>query len=97
SKALGEVAEPPALTLRTSIIGPELKGRLGLLEWFLSKQGQRVNGYRQALYTGLTTQALADVIVALLRLDTMPSGILQVASSSISKFDLLQLINEVFD
>src|SRR5688500_13998946 len=36
SKELGEVVDGRALTLRTSIIGRELAGRQGLVEWFLS-------------------------------------------------------------
>jgi dTDP-4-dehydrorhamnose reductase len=41
SKYLGELHKPPSLTLRTSIIGHELKGRLSLLEsggFFLANQ-----------------------------------------------------------
>ncbi len=41
SKFLGEVSYAHCVTLRTSIIGHELKGKLGLIEWFLAQEGKR--------------------------------------------------------
>jgi dTDP-4-dehydrorhamnose reductase len=55
SKYLGEVRAPDCLTLRTSIIGRELQTSSGLVELFLSRRGQAVKGYRQAIYSGFTT------------------------------------------
>ena len=56
SKLLGEVSEAPnCLTLRTSIIGLELGNRGGLVEWFLAQRG-RIQGFRRAIYSGLTTR-----------------------------------------
>src|SRR2546425_2908134 len=52
SKFLGEVSyKPHTLTLRTSMIGRELRTRHGLVEWLLS-QRQAVNGYRRAIFSG---------------------------------------------
>ena len=62
SKFLGEVAGEGCLTLRTSMIGRELAGSQGLLEWFLGQQGKSVRGFRQAIFSGFTTQALAEII-----------------------------------
>lgn len=98
SKFLGETtdAETSAVTLRTSIIGRELgEPAHGLLEWFLSQQGGRVRGYARAVYTGVTTQELARV-VAMLCANRL-SGLYQVASRPISKYDLLHLIRERYD
>jgi len=51
-------AGPGCLTLRTSIIGPELPGRhQGLLEWFLASAGT-VPGYTKVVFSGLTTLAM---------------------------------------
>ena len=62
SKALGEVDAPHALTLRTSIIGPELlETPYGLLGWFLAQQGD-VRGFARALFSGLPTVELARVV-----------------------------------
>jgi dTDP-4-dehydrorhamnose reductase len=44
TKALGEVTGPGCLTLRTSIIGRELSGASGLVEWFLSRHGATADG-----------------------------------------------------
>ena len=59
SKLLGEVADPHAITLRTSIIGHELQSRGGLLEWFLSQQGQ-CRCYTRAIFSGFPTIVLAN-------------------------------------
>jgi dTDP-4-dehydrorhamnose reductase len=91
AKRLGEVTGPHAITLRTSIIGHELQGRSGLLEWFLS-QHDRCRCYTRAMYSGLPTVVLARLIrdVVIRRPDL--SGIYHVASRPISKFDLLALV-----
>jgi dTDP-4-dehydrorhamnose reductase len=91
SKLLGEIAEPHAITLRTSIIGHELQSRGGLLEWFLSQQ-DRCRGYTRAIFSGFPTIVLADLIrdVVIPRPDL--HGVYHVATSPISKFDLLQLV-----
>lgn len=96
SKALGELSGSGALTLRTSIIGRELFGTHGLLEWFLSNSGGTVKGFTRAIFSGLTTTELGRVIgeVAIPREDL--EGIYHVASAPISKFDLLGMVNEQF-
>ncbi len=91
SKLLGEVTEPHAITLRTSIIGHELQSGSGLLEWFLSQQGQ-CRAYTRAIFSGFPTIVLADLIkdVVIPRPDL--HGLYHVATRPISKFDLLQLV-----
>jgi dTDP-4-dehydrorhamnose reductase len=66
TKLLGEVPGPNALTLRTSLVGRELRGHLGLIDWFLSQRGCRVHGFVRALYSGLTTLAMADLMAWLI-------------------------------
>ncbi|MBX3119937.1 MAG: SDR family oxidoreductase [Fimbriimonadaceae bacterium] len=95
SKWMGEVTEGTALTLRTSIIGPELDGCSGLLEWFLSEH-KEVKGYTNALFSGLTTVELARVIARLITERPDLKGLYQVAGPAISKYDLLHLIKEAF-
>jgi dTDP-4-dehydrorhamnose reductase len=94
TKYLGEVSTGGALTLRTSIIGRELGSKYGLVEWFLSNKGGSVQGYSKALYTGLTTLALARTIGKIVDNHRDLSGLWHVSSEAISKFDLLKLINE---
>ena len=97
SKLLGEVAGEGCLTLRTSMIGRELAGRAGLLEWFLCQRGGRVQGFRSAVFSGLTTAALARVIAALLSDHPGLEGLFHVASQPISKHDLLLRIDRALD
>jgi dTDP-4-dehydrorhamnose reductase len=91
SKWLGEVSEPHAITLRTSLIGHELQTKSGLLEWFLSQQ-QQCRGYTRAIFSGFPTIVLAGLIrdVVIPRPDL--HGVFHVATRPISKFDLLQLV-----
>jgi dTDP-4-dehydrorhamnose reductase len=96
SKLLGEVAGHGALTLRTSIVGRELRGHFGLIDWFLSQRGPRIKGYVRALYSGLTTIAAADLVARLVRDHPDVEGLWHVSADPISKFDLLQIVKRVY-
>lgn len=91
TKFMGEVNEPPALTLRTSIIGHELRNHHSLLEWFLAQTGS-VNGYARTIYSGLPTTELARVVAELVLSRPGLTGLFQVASEPISKYELLRLV-----
>jgi dTDP-4-dehydrorhamnose reductase len=93
SKLLGEVDAPNALTLRTSMIGRELAATHGLVEWFLSNRGGRVEGFVNAIYSGLTTLELASLIARVIADHPRLEGIYHVSSDPISKFELLRLLN----
>lgn len=96
SKLLGEVDTPGAITLRTSIIGHELaNGATGLVGWFLSQKGA-VKGFRNAIFSGLPTVALADVIARHVLPAPELSGVYHVSAAPISKYDLLNLVAEVY-
>lgn len=95
SKLLGEVADGGGLTVRTSIIGRELSGASGLLEWFLG-QPTEVRGFRRAIFSGLSTPALARVIASIIIDHPELSGVRHVASTPISKFDLLCLLKNAY-
>ncbi len=94
TKALGEVTGPGCLTLRTSMIGPELASRYGLLEWFRSCRGGSVQGYRRVMFSGLPTVRVARLIEDLLDRCPTLSGVYHVAADPVSKLDLLRLIND---
>jgi dTDP-4-dehydrorhamnose reductase len=95
SKLLGEVHDLHALTLRVSIIGPELQGAQGLLAWFLSQTG-RVRGYRRAVFSGLTTLELAQVVRDRLLSRSDLHGLYHLSADPITKFDLLTLAGKIF-
>jgi dTDP-4-dehydrorhamnose reductase len=94
TKFLGEVGYENSLTLRTSIIGRELRYFKSLLEWFLSQHQQKVRGYKRALYSGVTTNYLAEVVRAILYQHPQLSGLYQVTGETISKYDLLCLLRD---
>jgi dTDP-4-dehydrorhamnose reductase len=97
SKLLGEIVDcRRALTLRTSIIGPELAALgHGLLAWFLA-QGEPVKGFRRAIFSGLPTVEVARFVqhFVLPRADLW--GLYHLASAPINKFDLLGLIAQAY-
>lgn len=97
SKYLGEVGYGCGITIRTSIIGHEItKDRHGLVDWFLSQEGE-VNGYAKAFFSGLTTLELTNVILEYVIRLSIPAGIYQVSAERISKFDLITLIAEQYN
>ena len=92
SKALGELEDEKNITLRNSIVGPDMNPKgIGLLNWFMQQQGD-VTGYTGALWTGQTTLQLAKTMEQAAKekahglYNTVPDG-------SISKCDLLKLFN----
>lgn len=97
SKFLGEVDGDHCLTLRTSIIGRELRSASGLVEWFLSQRGTTANGYKHAIFSGLTTDALSKTIAEVIEKHPQLCGIYQVSSEPINKFDLLSRIKSAMN
>lgn len=97
SKLLGEVATDNALTLRTSIIGRELRSTTGLVEWFLSNRGGEVKGFSEAVFSGLTTSALAALIGDLIASGEPLHGLYQVSAEPINKYDLLLLLDRAYE
>ncbi len=96
TKLLGEVDYENCLTIRTSMIGRELAGAHGLLEWFLSQEGGRVRGFRRAVFSGFTTGALADLLARVVAEHPTLSGIRHAAADPVNKFELLSLIKETY-
>jgi dTDP-4-dehydrorhamnose reductase len=96
TKLLGEVDYEGCLTIRTSMIGRELSGSHGLLEWFLSQEGNGVKGFRRAIFSGFTTTALSEIIVDIIENHPRLRGVWHVAAEPISKYDLLSMIREVY-
>ena len=91
SKLLGEVTAPGCVTLRTSLIGHELSGGHGLLEWFLAQEGP-VRGFARAIFSGFPTVEFARITAECIIPNPSLAGIYHVASDPISKYDLLQLV-----
>ena len=97
TKNLGEIDNVRNLTIRTSIIGPELKSNpTGLFNWVFSQKDNTIHGYSNAFWSGLTTIELAKFI--LWSLDKNLTGIVHATNSKgISKYNLVKLIDQTFD
>lgn len=93
TKALGEVIDHKNLTIRTSIVGPELKTKgIGLFHWFMNQPGP-VEGYKKVIWTGVTTLQLAKAIEA--DSDKGQTGLYHLVNNeTICKYDLLKLFNK---
>jgi dTDP-4-dehydrorhamnose reductase len=91
AKFLGEPSGGHTVTIRTSMLGPELGTRHGLLEWFLAQDGS-CRGFTRAIFSGLPTVALAAIVRDLVIPRPALSGIYHVASQPISKYGLLELV-----
>ena len=93
SKALGELEDGKNITLRNSIVGPDINPNgIGLMNWFMQQQGS-INGYTKAMWTGQTTLQLAKTMEVAAR--EKAHGLFNtVPSEPISKYDLLRLFNK---
>jgi len=97
TKYLGEIEKDGSLTIRTSIIGPELGTSRGLLEWFISNKGGEVNGYSMTAFSGFPTIVFAKVLKHIIVNYPDLWGLYHVASNPISKYMLLNMINDRMD
>ncbi len=92
TKSLGEVFSSSMYHLRCSIIGPEPKGHVSLLDWFLSQpRSSHVSGYTNHQWNGVTTLHFAKVCQGVIKcgLD-LPHVQHVIAGGSLSKAELLQ-------
>lgn len=96
SKLLGEITAPDGLTLRTSIIGRELRGGHGLVEWFLGQANGSVRGFANAIFSGMPTLTLASVIADLIERRPRLNGLYHLAAAPISKYELLLLLRDAY-
>ena len=92
TKALGEIEDDRNVTIRSSIVGPDLNPNgIGLLNWFM-KQNELINGFTKAIWTGQTTLQYAKTVESVAK--ERIHGIYNlVPDSSISKYELLKLFN----
>lgn len=96
SKLLGELTTyKNCVTLRTSIIGHELKTKFGLLEWFINQEGKSVKGFSGAIFSGFPVLELEKIIHD----HVIPNdlkGLFHVSAYPINKFDLLNIIKSEY-
>lgn len=92
TKSLGEINEIDALTIRTSVVGPQLKEGGELFHWFMNQSG-KINGYKKAFWSGVTTLELSKFVHwAILN---KINGIYNLTNNKkISKYELLLLFKK---
>lgn len=93
TKALGEIINSKHLTLRTSVVGPELKtDGEELFHWFMQQKGS-VNGFTKSIWSGVTTLELAKAVKR--AIDKNTTGLYHITNGkSISKYELLNLFKK---
>lgn len=95
SKALGELNDEKNITLRNSIIGPDINpDGIGLFNWFMKQEGV-INGYTKSMWTGQTTLQLAKTMEIAAK-ERVCGLVNAVPDHAISKYDLLKLFNKHF-
>ena len=97
TKSLGEIKGPNSLTLRGSMIGRELDNFTELFEWSLSQKNQKVKGFSNVMYSGITTIRMAKYIKEIIINHPQLNGLYNVSSIPISKYNLIQLFNKEFE
>jgi dTDP-4-dehydrorhamnose reductase len=97
TKGLGEVNSKSSLTIRSSMIGPELFNKTELFEWIINNKEKEIYGFSRVMYSGVTTVYMARLVADLIDNHKNLCGIYNIASKPISKFELLHLINDNFD
>ena len=96
SKLLGELFNKNAITIRTSIIGPEISTSNGLLEWFKTCDS-KIYGYSDVWFSGFPTVELSRIIFDFIIKNNLKNDIYNISSVPINKFNLLKLINDTYD
>lgn len=93
SKGLGEIINENHLTLRTSVIGPELKtDGEELFHWFMSESGE-INGFTKAIWSGVTTLVLSKAVHWAIEKEI--TGLYHITNNkTIDKYSLLTLIKK---
>jgi dTDP-4-dehydrorhamnose reductase len=94
TKSLGEA--PHLNNLRCSVIGPEEKNHLSLLDWFLSQE-DTVNGFTNHFWNGVTSYHFAKIVEGIIR-ENIQLPVLQhiIPADSVTKSELLQIIATVY-
>ena len=93
TKNEGEIINNKHLTIRTSVVGPELKPNGNeLFNWFMN-QDQNISGYTRAIWSGVTTLELAKAVKWSIENDI--TGLYHLTNNqSISKNNLLNLFKK---
>ena len=96
TKAIGEINNSNALTIRTSLIGREVFNHTELFEWLFKNKSGKVYGYENVHYSGLTTIRMSKILEKIINYFPDLQGVFNISSKPITKYSLLNLINKHF-
>jgi dTDP-4-dehydrorhamnose reductase len=96
SKGNGEINSINTLTIRSSMIGREVYNKTELLEWVISNKKNTIKGFDGVIYSGVTTLWMSSLMIEIVKNYQDLSGIYNISSSPISKFNLIKKINHYF-
>jgi dTDP-4-dehydrorhamnose reductase len=93
TKGLGEVYNDRHLTIRTSVVGPEIRNNgEELFHWFMG-QSDSIDGFTKVIWSGVTSLELARALKW--SIDNSITGLYHVTNnSSISKHELMKLFQK---
>lgn len=94
TKSIGEPKD--CMTIRTSIIGHEIKEKLSLLEWFLNNKNTSIYGYTNHIWNGLTTLELCKVIEQIMIKNTYVNDVRHIFSTKNSKYEMLKVFKNIY-
>lgn len=98
TKNLGEIIDNEHLTIRTSIIGPELKENgEGLFHWIFARENTgKITGWEKSIWGGVTTLELAKAVEQCMVYGI--AGLYQLSNGdTISKYSLINIIIKEFN
>ena len=96
TKAVGEVNSFNTLTIRCSMIGREIYNFTELFEWLVKNKNKNIDGYSKVFYSGITTVRMGKIISKIINEDINLTGIYNISSIPISKFELLHKLSNAF-
>jgi dTDP-4-dehydrorhamnose reductase len=73
-----------------------LENKTELLEWFLQQRNKKIKGFSEVIYAGITTVKMAEIVLRVIKFYPNLTGIYNISSKPISKYDLLKICNDHF-
>lgn len=97
TKSMGEINGEKSLTIRCSIIGREIFNYTELFEWLYSMKNKSIHGYKNVIYSGVTSNWMGNLVKDILKNNIELSGLYNISSIPISKYDLLVKLSKAFN
>jgi len=94
TKVLGDLLNNQDLTIRTSFVGREISSFMNLFEWAIRNKNKKIHAYPNAIYSGLTTLTLSQIIKTIIVNHPKLSGLWHISSEPVSKYELLRNLNK---